>query len=84
VPENKLTKFEMDHQNVQRRLTEAIKHWINNGEVKWEVLWKALCDSTVSHENLGREIRDWYRAKTWRDPRQVNCSAQVIIDSITL
>ena len=73
VPENKLKEFEMNHpRDVQRRLIEAIEYWINNGEVKWEVLWEALCHSSVSHGNLGRQIKGWYQAKTWKDPRQVN------------
>jgi hypothetical protein len=81
VPENKLKEFEMNHlKDVQRCLIEAIKHWKKNEKViKWEVLWVALCHSTVSHENLGREIRDWYREKTWRDPRrQVNCDNRLL------
>ena len=70
MPEKKLEEFEMNHpKDVHRCLTEAIKHWINDGEVKWEVLWEALCDSSVSHGDLGRKIKNWYQAKTWRDPR---------------
>lgn len=80
VPENKLEEFEEDHRKAERRLVEAIKHWIRNGEVTWKELWEALCHSTVSHENLGREIRDWYRLKTWRDPRQVNCDNRLQVD----
>jgi hypothetical protein len=74
VPETELKVFETNHiKDVKRCLIEAIKYWINNGKVvKWEVLWEALCHSTVSHKNLGWEIRDWYQAKTWRDPRLVN------------
>ena len=72
LPESKLRVIEINHKmDVERCLTEVIKLWINNGELKWKVLWEALCHSTVAHENLGREIRDWYREKTWRDPRRV-------------
>ena len=72
VPESELRKIEMNYvMEVDRRLTEVIKYWIKNGEVNWKVLWEALCHRTVAHENLGKEIRDWYTEKIWRDPRRV-------------
>ena len=75
VPENRLKIFKQNHTTeVERCLTDVIQYWIDNSEVKWEALCEALCHSTVSHKNLGIEIRDWYREKTWRDPRKVNCS----------
>lgn len=83
VPAVELKAFEVNHiKDVQRCLTEAIKYWIRNGahEVKWEVLWEALCHSTVSHQNLGMEIRDWYKEKTWRDPRKVNLYVALTTD----
>jgi hypothetical protein len=84
VPANELKKFEMNHtKEVERRLTDTIEYWIDNGEVKWEVLWKALCHSIVSQENLGRKIRDWYQAKTLRDPRLVNYRLHDILHTIS-
>lgn len=74
--QSKLRVTELNYsKDVERCLTEVIEYWINNGEVNWKVLWEALCHHTVAHGNLGREIKDWYREKTRRDPRRVNHDA---------
>lgn len=75
VPSVELKAFEINYmRDVLRCLKEAIDFWIRNCDAKWKVLWEALCHDSVSHKNLGIEIRDWYREKTCRDPRKVNCS----------
>ena len=76
VPENKLEEFSANHKDDPDKvfccLSDTIKYWIKNGEVSWKVLWEALCHESVAHINLGIEIRDWYREKTWNDPRKVS------------
>ena len=74
VPDHVLEDIRANRSEVYDRFSMVISYWIkhvNVKEVTWKVLWEALCSDTVAEANLGREIRDWYTEKTWRDPRLV-------------
>lgn len=65
ISEEILKKIENDHAETDRRFTEVLSHWLNNGDtITWDTVIAALESPLVGHKTLATTLKEKYIKST--------------------